>query len=72
MAENCKKCKTGRLTFYDGAFEHNPRWVCDNCNAYWEDDEFMGYLDEEGCNCEHEIEGECVLPKDKYCERRDS
>jgi hypothetical protein len=46
MAENCKKCKTGRLTFYDGAFEHNPRWVCDNCNAYWEDDKFMGYLDE--------------------------
>ena len=46
MSENCKKCKVGRLSF-DGAFEHNPRFVCDNCSAYFEEEEFMGYLDKQ-------------------------
>ena len=44
MGETCKKCKKGKLVFYDGAFEHNPRFVCSNCDAYFEDDKFMGYL----------------------------
>ncbi len=44
MSKNCPKCKEGRLTFYDGAFEHNPREVCDNCSAYFEEDKFKGYL----------------------------
>jgi len=48
MAETCPKCKIGRLTFFDGAFEHNPRFVCSNCNATFEEDIFIGYLDEEG------------------------
>lgn len=48
MSETCKKCKIGKLTFYDGAFEHNPREVCDNCNAYWEDGKFKGYLKDSG------------------------
>lgn len=45
MSKNCPKCKIGRLTFYDGGLEHNPREVCDNCNAYFEEDEFRGYLE---------------------------
>lgn len=44
MSEICPKCKQGRLTFYDGAFEHEPRVVCSDCNAYWENEKFKGYL----------------------------
>jgi hypothetical protein len=32
MAPTCPKCKKGRLSFFDGAFEHDPVWVCDKCN----------------------------------------
>lgn len=46
MSKDCPKCEDGSLTFYDGAFEHNPREVCCNCNAYFEEDKFMGYLEE--------------------------
>lgn len=46
MSQTCPKCEKGRLTFYDGAFEHNPRLVCDNCNAFFEDEEFKGYLED--------------------------
>lgn len=45
MSETCKKCKKGRLTFYDGALEHEPRYVCDNCNAYFEEGKFKGHLE---------------------------
>ena len=45
MSETCSKCKKGRLTFFDGASEHNPRFVCSNCSAYFEEDKFKGYLE---------------------------
>jgi len=32
MGIDCPKCKRGILVFYDGAFEHEPVWVCNNCN----------------------------------------
>jgi hypothetical protein len=48
MSEYCKKCKNGKLTFFDGASEHEPREVCNECGAYWEDGKFKGYLNGEG------------------------
>ena len=30
MGINCKKCK-GKMVFYDGSLEHEPKWVCNNC-----------------------------------------
>jgi transposase-like protein len=31
MGIDCPKCSKGNLVFYDGAFEHEPIWVCNNC-----------------------------------------
>lgn len=59
MSEICPKCKNGRLTFYDGAFEHEPREVCDNCGAYFEEGEFKGYLDEESEEEDFDKSGRC-------------
>ena len=37
MSEYCDKCKEKRV-FYDGSFEHNPKFVC-GCEESQEDEE---------------------------------
>jgi len=31
MSEYCPKCKEGKMVFYDGSFEHEPKEVCNVC-----------------------------------------
>jgi len=37
MGIDCPKCKEGKLVFYDGGFEHDPKYVCNVC-GYETDD----------------------------------
>ena len=38
MSETCPSCKKGRLTFFDGATEHEPVWVCSNCGKEFKEE----------------------------------
>lgn len=31
MGITCKKCNKGTMVFYDGGLEHEPKWICNNC-----------------------------------------
>ncbi len=32
MSKICPKCNNGKLVFYDGGLEHNPKYACVNCD----------------------------------------
>ena len=68
MSETCSKCKKGTLTFFDGATEHNPIWVCDSCGYERKDEsnnEFENNKFELCSNCQNSypadnlVGGEC-------------
>ena len=37
MSEYCNKCNNGKMVFYDGAFENEPLFKCNNCGYETED-----------------------------------